>query len=224
MMMDDFLILEGTPGLRLTEVAHLMVPGRGRDASGRGLSRASLARVEHAATLHHALQPPGKIVCSGYRTPGDHHGGTWSPQASGETFTGVPEADSMRRELLIRGIADDTIEVERHSIDTVTNLARVEDEGHFGDGAPVAIVAQRSHLDRIIEIIAPRVMRRDFLGVVVPERGYHDVDGSLPRLASRMVLRGLTPDSADLVSITERRVTQLWRTASYFRTSTYHTD
>ena len=115
----------------------------------------------------------------------------------------------MRLALLALGVPDTTIKVERRSIDTVTNFVRVEVEGHFGDDRPVAIVAQATHLHRILTVIAPRLLRRDFIGIVVPEPGEPDVDGLLPEIVSRVVLRGMRADSENLLAVTTRRVARI---------------
>lgn len=223
--MTRFDVRPGTPGLTLADVSHVIVPGRGRDATGTGLSTTSRARVDHAGSLYLEAGLTGRVVCSGYRTPGDLNGGEWLPdgQAS-EAFVGVPEADSMRRALLELGVPDDVIAVERHSVDTVTNFVRAEAEGHFGDDRPVAVVAQEAHLRRIMRIVAPRVLRRAYLGVVAPEPRVPDSDGTLPALVSRLVLWGLRADTENLLAVTERRVNSAWRAARYLRTHDYHAD
>jgi uncharacterized SAM-binding protein YcdF (DUF218 family) len=216
--MSDFEIRPGTRGLRLDEIGHVLVPGRGRDAAGLGLSAPSRARVLQARALFTELglgARDGRIVCSGYKTPADDHGGAWSPQDSpAETFTGVPEADSMRRELLALGLPAESIRVERHSINTVTNFARAEAEGHFGDDRPVAIVAQEAHLIRMLRVVAPRTLRRGYLGIVAPESGAAVYDGRVSRLASRILLFGVTAETPGLVDVIERRIARVWDTAS----------
>lgn len=204
----------------MADVAHVLVPGCGRDMTGRHLNAASHARVVLAAELFHRNNLTGRVVCSGYRTPGDTNGGTWSQ--GGETFVGVPEADAMRFELLTMDVPDPAIAVERHSVDTVTNLVRVEREGHFGDGRPVAIVAQESHLARILRIIAPRTLRRAYLGVVVSEHGEPDKDGLWPAVVSWLVLRGVYSDTEDAIRITDRRIGRVWRLARHVAKD-YHT-
>jgi hypothetical protein len=111
--MPHFELLPGTPGLELPDVAHVMIPGRGRKATGEHLARASYNRVDHAAALYveqNLAERGGRIVCSGYKTPGDMHGELWSPQDTPtETFVGIPESDLMRRELVARGIASSAV-------------------------------------------------------------------------------------------------------------------
>jgi hypothetical protein len=176
-------VLEGTPGLSINDVAHVMLPGRGRDSTGHELSQKSFDRVVVGAEFffdHSLEQNDGVIVCSGYKTPLDRNGERgWHPEDSNEKFIGVPEADSMRRVLRERWIPDSAIRVERHSIDTVTNFTYTEAGDYFGEGdkRPVAIVAQEQHLDRMINTIAPRTLRRDFMGIIVPEIGDIDKDG-----------------------------------------------
>jgi hypothetical protein len=127
---------------------------------------------------------------------------------------GIPEADAMRHGLLALGVLPAEIRVERHSIDTVTNFVRSEWEDHFGDTRPVAIVAQRSHLGRMLRIIAPRTLRRDYLGIVVPEDGQPDYESMLPRLMSRGILFRVNPNADDIVERTDRRASHAWQVAS----------
>jgi hypothetical protein len=167
----DLKIMPGTPGLDLKEVAHVLVPGRGRNDTGSGLTAEGLDRILVARGVFDEVVAPhdGRIVCSGYRSPIDQRGRPWSTgEAPGRTYMGVPEADLMCGELVRLGVPPEAIHVERESIDTVTNLLRSELEGHFGDDRPVAIVAQPDQLRRIVTVIAPRILRRAFLGVEVP--------------------------------------------------------
>ena len=212
--MAPFEIRTGTPGLALGEIAHVLIPGRGRDATGRTLSPAGRDRVRQAHALYVAQNlgaKAGRIICSGYKTPTDTNGERWSPpDAPDETFVGVPEADSMRHELLALGTDDSAVRVERHSIDTVTNFLRVESGGHFGDDRPVAIVAQESHLSRMLEVVAPRTLRREYLGVVVPESGPKNVDHHMSRLVSRVLLFHITPETPGPHEIVDRRIRRAW--------------
>lgn len=212
--MSVFEVVPGSPGLTLHDVAHIVVPGAGRRANGNELSPASLDRVRQAAALYREQRfdlRAGRIVCSGYKSPGDTRGAPWSPAESpAESFLGMPEADLMRQALVSWGVDPTVVRVERHSVDTVTNFARAEGEGHFGDDRPVAIVSQRPHLERIIDIVAPRTLARDYLGVVA--RGPADPvpDGAVPRLVSRAILRGIRPDSTDIVAATHQRAIRFW--------------
>jgi hypothetical protein len=219
--MPEFEVLGGTPGLSLGDVGNIMVPGSGRDALGHGISRRSTARVLVAKELY--AWCGGRIVCSGYKSPADMKGTPWSPGDSpGEVFRGVPEADGMRSVLISLGVAAEVITVERHSIDTATNFARCEAEGHFAGEAPVAIVAQAAHLRRILDVVAPKTLRRGYLGVVAPETEPAYTEGRLPRLASRLILRGLHPDAPDLTEVTTRRAEALWWAAGRMRVLPRH--
>src|SRR5882762_4785672 len=135
--MSNFELVPGTPGLTLDDVAHIIVPGGGRRRDGDVLSAASLDRVHLAGSVYSRQRldrRAGRIVCSGYKTPADSRGARWSPaDAPTEFFSGIPEADLMRQVLVSLGMRADSIRVERHSVDTVTNFARAEAEGHFGD-------------------------------------------------------------------------------------------
>ncbi|WIM97977.1 ElyC/SanA/YdcF family protein [Actinoplanes oblitus] len=222
----SFEILPGTPGLALAEVAHVLVPGRGRTATGDGLTPEGAARVAVAADLFRTLGADrGVIVCAGYKSPADHKGRPWTtPEAPGEVFCGVPEADLMRDALLASGGDPFLVRAERHSVDTVTNLLHAE--SHFGDSRPVAIVSQRSHLQRILPIIAPRTLRRPYLGVVVPPLSPGAVPSSMPGvvpppdsehfladLASRVIAARLPADPARAATVATRRAVLLWRLA-----------
>src|SRR5882757_10519713 len=153
MLIGDIQTIEGSPGLQLTEVGHLMVPGGGRNNDGMGLSEVSAARTEYAATIDDALrlaegenQDMSVVVCSGYKTPGDTNGKAWTPSSPGEPvqkvwYQGIPEAYSMRRLLIGRGIAPERIRPEAGSIDTTTNF--LHSQAEFPDDRPVGIVTDR---------------------------------------------------------------------------------
>jgi hypothetical protein len=214
-------VLPGTPGLTLDQVAHVLVPGHGRSADGTGLNPGGADRCRIALALHNHLGR-GLIVCAGYKSPVDGKGDAWTtPEAPGETFRGVPEADLMRDWLLGAGADPDVIRVERRSIDTVTNLLRAEHEGHFGDGRPVAIVAQRGHLGRILSVVAPRTLRRGYLGVVVPATGpAREHPLAIP--VSRAISAFLPADPTASIAIASRRAENFWRTAQRLGKRSYH--
>lgn len=212
-----FEVIDGTPGLSLQSVAHILIPGRGRTGFGSSLTREGIARVETAAALYWEVLAPrnGRIVCAGYKSPVDDKGRPWSPPDSpSECFIGTPEADLMSAGLRSRGIPSDIVSVERHSIDSVTNLICAELEGHFGDERPVAIVAQYGHLRRILQIIAPRTLRRPYLGVVVREAGPdHQGESPLAALASRFILAKLPADCDNAIDVAAARAARVWRLA-----------
>lgn len=217
----DFKVLSGTPGLTLNQVAHILVPGYGRSADGTGLNPGGADRCRIALTLHRHLER-GVIVCAGYKSPVDGKGEAWTtPAAPGETFRGVPEADLMRDWLLAEGADPDVIRVERRSIDTVTNLLRAEHEGHFGDRRPVAIVAQHGHLKRILTVVAPRTLRRAYLGVVVPAPGPAR-ENPLAGVVSRVICAFLPADPAAAIATASRRAEGVWRTAQRLGKRSYH--
>jgi len=215
--MSSYEVLEGTPGLSVNDVAHVMILGRGRDSTGHELSQQTFNRVVVGAEFffdQRLEEKDGVIVCSGYKTPLDTNGKKgWHPKDSNERFIGVPEADSMRKVLEERGIADSTIRVERHSIDTVTNFTKTVAGNYFGesDSRPVALVAQEQHLERINKI-ARRTLRRDFLGLIVPELGDIDQDGLLAQFASQVILLGVGRNtSAEKAALrTERLAKIIW--------------
>lgn len=210
--MSEFTTIEDSRGLKLDEVSHIIIPGRGRNETADGLSPESAARALQGARLFGAgvLGRLGVVVPSGYKTPSDTNGGPWRSPLTGEIFQGTPEAYAIREVLLDSGVPDRHIRVEAHSIDTVTNFARIEAEGFLPDDEPVAIVAQSEHLERIIDVVAPRTLRREYLGVVVPESGEPDHDGRFNRLASRAILFGISPTDDTIVDITTERATRMW--------------
>lgn len=220
--MSEFIIAEGSPGLRLDEVVHTMVPGRERSSSPDGLSQPGHDRLVHGVEFYQfqrqrLAEKIGLFVCSGYKTPRDVSGELWTPEDSDEEFIGRPEADSMAKLAISLGLDPGAVRIERHSIDTVTNFARTEYEGHFGvgDERAVAIVAQAEHLDRILTDIAPKILRRDYLGVVVPEGDTPDKDGFVPRLASRAGLFGIDTSAPDAAEKIIKRSEQIWKVVNF---------
>ncbi|MEU4162597.1 ElyC/SanA/YdcF family protein [Actinoplanes sp. NPDC026670] len=214
----EFEVMPGTPGLSLSQVAHVLVPGHGRNHDASGLTPGGADRCCTALAVHSALSPGGVVVCSGYKSPADRKGET--VQTGGETFQGVPEADLMRVWLLAAGADPAVLRVERHSVDTVTNLLRAEHEGHFGDDRPVAIVAQRGHLRRILSVVAPRTLRRPYLGVVVPGGAPRENPLAVP--VSRLILAGLPADPATAITAATRRAERLWQLAGLLGRRSYH--
>ena len=216
-----FEVLPGTAGLALQEVAHILIPGHGRNSDAAGLTPGGADRCRTALALHEHLGR-GLIVCSGYKSPVDGKGMTWTASdAPGETFRGVPEADLMRSYLMAAAADPAVIRVERHSVDTVTNLLRAEHEGHFGDDRPVAIVAQRGHLRRILSTIAPRTLRRPYLGVVVPATG-HARENPLAVPVSRLISASLPADPIAAIATATRRSEFLWGAAQRLGKRSYH--
>lgn len=203
--------MEGSKGLGLDEVSHVLVPGRGR-VEGNWLSWQSMARVETAVGLYDQQQYDGTMVFCGYKTPVDNEGDPFRPEGAQQEYSGVPEADSMYSYAQLLG-SRARHSIERDSIDTVTNLVFAEQRGHFGESNhdPVAIVAQEGHLNRIIKDIAPKVLRRDYIGVVVDELPDHpDNDRLRSRVFGRAVLFGMHPEHPRLETIVPRRVEQGW--------------
>ena len=216
-----FEVLAGTPGLTLGAVAHVLVPGHGRDAAGTGLSPGGADRCRMAAALF-PTPAGGRIVCTGYKSPVDHRGRAWTtPDAPGEVFQGIPEADLMRSWLVAAGIDPAAVRAERHSVDTVTNLLLAEHEGHFGDDRPVAIVSHRGHLHRILSVIAPRTLRRPYLGVVVPAPDSAR-ENPLAAPVSRLISARLPRDPAAAIAVATRRSELLWGTAERLGRRSYH--
>jgi hypothetical protein len=247
----NFMMVEGTPGTILDDAVHVAILGRGRDIAGMGLSDESASRAVHGAefwSAHNLSELGGSFISSGYKTPGDPHGSPWSPQpdaANAEWFTGIPEADNMDRLVgnlnpLLQheyGAQVDASRrrIERASVDTVTNLAQMEAQDLFGKGdtRPVVLVGQTQHLERTLQYIAPKVLRRDYVGLVVPEvPGRIDEDSLLAACVSRAVVFGVSKkrhSAEQILSITDRRIRAIWSGILAVRTVTsrneqpYHT-
>jgi hypothetical protein len=204
---------EGSPGATFGDVSHLIIPGRYRSPDGMGLSDLTEQRVDTAADFYKdkdLMSYGGIVVASGYKNPGDHVGEPWRDE-NGIEYEGIPEAFSMRTRFLgYRGLEGVDVRVEARSVDTVTNFTNSQEL--FPDERPVGIVAQEAHLERILDIVAPKTMRREYVGIVVPElEGHYDKDGLPARLVSRWVARGLTPETANASTIAEARVQNIWR-------------
>lgn len=214
---------------RLRDVTYILIPGRGRTVKGDQLTAISVKRVELAAMLFTTLnlnERDGKIIVTGYKSPADHAG---SPRTSskGIVTQGVPESEMMANFLEKLGIAQDNICIESTSIDTITNLAFAEAQSCFTDNRAVAIIAQKQHLARIIRVIAPRVLRRDYIGVIAPEGSETvDRDSLLVSLTSRIVLLGVSKrqyNPEQLATLIEKRVRRAWIIANFLRRGkSYH--
>lgn len=198
----------------------MLLPGGGRVGSDR-LTALSLARVDTGEELwqQELAERGGRIVTTGYTSPGNMKGELWRPDAeSNESFFGIPEADLMKQELVARGLHPSIIHVERHSITSETNLIRAEHEDLFGAGdrQPVVIVSQLSHLERLMSI-GRHVLRRPFIGVAAHEvPGETFADSRFAQLASWYVLRGINSTAPDLEAIakTESRAQKVWAVAN----------
>ncbi len=250
----DFEIAYSSSGVTLAETAHVLIPGRGRDSTGYGLSQATKDRLATATQLYNAHLSErrqqnfdGMIVTSGYKTPGDRNGNmeTLLDTANNRwhTYRGYPEAYSGRLLLMHEfGVPGSLISGEINSIDSATNLVRTEQECHFDrnkisnpsgkhDDRPVAIVAQSAHLARIVECIAPKTLARDFVAVIVPETGEVDEDSNFGRRFSRAVTIGLHPDTPFAIARTHVSASILWQAAliaqrlmNPSQASAYYTD
>lgn len=211
-----FEIMEGSAGLQATDVAHIIVPGRMRSANGMGLHEFSVQRALTAADFfvdHRLADSGGVAVCSGYKTPRDRTAELWRDPKTGREFEGVPEAIGMQAVMVMRGVDPTAIRAETDSIDSATNLVQSQAFSP-NDGRPVAIVAQEQHLVSFMEVVAPRLLRRDFLGVVVPELpGNPDIDTRIMQFMRRVVTHGLTPDDPKSVSKPYKRASRIWATA-----------
>lgn len=187
-----------SPDVLPTDVAHLIIPGRGRSPDGMSLNPVVEGRVDTAAAIYTELglaEKGGVIVCAAYKTPGDQNGEPWSDGQ--ELFQGKPEAYSMQDRLIEEHHIDpDGIRVAPHSFETVTDL--VYGRNKLPDRRPVGVVAQHEQLERITSIILPVIFDRPWIGLVAPELdGMTDHDTRFARLASRLITTGLTPNSSD---------------------------
>jgi hypothetical protein len=205
--------IPGTPGVAIDDVTQLLVPGRGRDPTGMGLSPESAARYAFAAAFfreHKLLERGGTIVCVGYKTPRDHSGEPWT-DPEGTVYQGVPEAISGAQLLIEEGVPKECIRVEYKSQDTPDNFVRGRDLLDRNRAAGIA--AQEGHLLRMINVIAGRTLYPDipYIGLVVPEDGTPAPDSLAATLHSRFVLRNMTHDDPELIEITERRSELAWR-------------
>ena len=234
-------VMPGTPGLEWTDVVHLMIPGRGRSADGMGLSEQTSERVRHAVKIYERLGlwgKGGRIICSGYKTPGDTKGDACMYE--GERFTGKPEAVAMKELLIELGIPEEAIAVEYHSIDTAMNFVRSEQEHRFGkfgpglDYRPVGIIAQEAHLQRMLKYIAPKTLQRRFMGIIAPEADdkKKDADRRAASLESQFVLAGVSRHTLDkTIRAANARAEFTWaavllvnRVLRRGKQAAYHTD
>ncbi|HTE57619.1 MAG TPA: ElyC/SanA/YdcF family protein [Verrucomicrobiae bacterium] len=212
-MTNSYEFIEGTPGVTEDDITHLIIPSRYRGPDGLGLGEISQQRVDTAAAffIDHALD--GFIICSGYKNPADKGGTPWRDPI-GREFEGQPEAYGMLDRLRSThpGVDPNRHLVEPFSIDTVTNMTLVQHLLDIGpDERPVGIVAHQEHLERILDIIAPRTLKQPFAGIMAPEvPGHPDKDPRGVRLVSRWVTRGLTPDTPNITEIAERRILKIY--------------
>jgi len=231
----EFTFMEGSPGLSPDDVAHVFIPGRGRNADATGISPESEDRVVVGAEFYASRRANpttqrslGNFVCAGYKSPADSNGEPWRHPVdhyNGPTFTGKPEAfgmndvlDQINPSLLEDfgyGVPVGRRRLEPFSIDTVTNFAQAEALRLFGDNEdPVIIAAQAGHLERILKHVAPKILRRPYLGLVVPVApGSEDTDSWSARAFSRVVTIGVDArrQSADYVlHRTTRQVGAVW--------------
>lgn len=217
--------LEGTKGTTCEDVSHILIPGRGRAGNGDMLTMAATARIKFAAYLYKRLnlaQRRGVIVVSGYKSPNDNLG---VPNIFMKGYIGVPEADLMQQQLVLEGVPERMIRVERNSVDTAMNLVEVEGSGLLPDMGAVMIIAQRAQLRRIMRLIAPRILNRDYIGVIVPEQGTKDKDGLLPFVATLIIMRGIHFTTFNARGIIRKRTNYIWRIVRFLRVyQNYHTE
>jgi len=189
--------IPSTQDVSLDDIAHIIIPGRGRSVDGMDLSTISATRVDAAAAFYADLriaEKSGVIICTGYKTPADQNGEPWSDGQ--ETFQGRPEAYSMQARLVGHGIDPSRIVIEPHSVDTATNFAYSRRK--LPDTRPFGIASQREHLDRMMSVITPRLFRQAHVGLVVPDLSDEvDHDNLFARTASWLSVVGLTPDASD---------------------------
>lgn len=219
-------LLSGKDKIYLEDVVHLLVPGRGRAGSGDRLTKVALERVKFAAKLYKELDLQargGMIITSGYKSPADSLG---VPGIFRRGYDGVPEAELLKRQLIKEGMPAEKIRTENDSIDTAMNLTYVEYGSYFPDDNPVGIIAQQSHLNRIIHRIAPHVLRRKYVGIIAPEvAAGKDNDTWLAWFASWFIMRGMKPGSSDAKDTVQKRAAMLWKIARFLPlTKDYHLE
>lgn len=199
------------------EYKYILVPGRGRGPDGDSLSSMAAARAVEAARIFKqtsVAEKGGYIITSGYKSPADKSG---EPDTFLRGYVGTPEADLLKDVIVAAGVPGQYVRVERDSIDTVTNFAFVEMKSFFQDDGAVAIVAQRAHLTRMLSIIAPRTLRRKYVGIVVEEQSKEDMDPLWTKLFSRLVLWGVRPDKPYSADRLFKRSTVLWKIVNFVR-------
>jgi hypothetical protein len=210
--MSMYQMMEGTPGIGENDIAHLIVPGRYRTPDGMGAHPFTEQRALMAANFYvaHALDlQEGIIVPSGYKNPGDKSGEPWEDE-DGTVFSGIPEAYSMGAIMEANGVQRGYIRPEVKSVDSVTNLLNSQEK--LPDDRPVAIVAQEEHLDRFLKRIAPRTMRRDYVGILVPELPSNpDHDNMLSNLVTRIIIRGVDIDNPNSQELAAAHAEQAWK-------------
>jgi hypothetical protein len=193
-------------------VRQLFVPGRGRDEQGN-LSPQSVARYTHAADFCLAHGGVERIVCAGYKTPPDKAGEPWiDPEDSNNKYQGIPEAYADKEILLKAGVPEKIIKAEPHSVDTGLNF--VMGRAHLIPGLATGIVAQIDHLERMLDINAPRTLSVPFLGLIVPEiTTQPGTDSFIGRMHSKYVLHGITPDMDQeyMELLASRRSRRAWQ-------------
>jgi hypothetical protein len=220
--------VEGTPDIELEDVTHLFVPGRGRGEDGAALNECSEAGAAYAATLYEQLgleAVGGMVICSGYKTPSDENGDLWQPPQDPEKlwtprqgqnraeYQGIPEAWLLRKQLVERGVGSCAVRAELNSTDTVSNFTYSEAGEFFSDRRPVGLVAGAAHLQRMMDIIAPRTLDRPYIGLPLPDasRG-NSRDGRVHRLSSRYVTYGMHPGDPENAAKGDHRSAQVWHT------------
>jgi hypothetical protein len=85
----------------------------------------------------------------------------------------------------------------------------------------VAVVAQHGHLRRILTVVAPRALRRPFLGVVVPAVG-EARENPLALPVSRLISANLPAEPAAAIAVATRRAELFWGTARRLGKRAYH--
>lgn len=213
------------------EIGHMIIPGRGRTDNGMSITGSGLDRVITAAEFYHEYQwlyrPSQLVIPTGYKSPADLSAYPVTARELGFETLGIPEAVLMARALLRHRVRSNQIKMEVYSIDTVTNLAYARNFIPLKDKRPIGIVSQSAHLERILNHVAPRIIKQPVVGIVVPERDPDnpEKDSLLASLFSKWVVRGLDPETPNLSEITTARAEQGWRIAqgisSVFRKYNY---
>ena len=187
-MAQQFELIPGPTDVDLSQVGHVIIPGRGRSDDGEALSVHSEQRVRVAAQLAAALDLHGVIVCAGDRTPSSTSGGR-------------AEAVLMQQRLAELGYSGQ-VAVEDNSRTTLEALVNIElgtgaaSGKYLPDQQPVAIVAQREHLVSTMRLAA-HVLGRPLIGIVVPDEDYPDHYSFVATTMNDIAVLGLRPASSE---------------------------
>jgi hypothetical protein len=214
------------PGFRIEDVTDIIIPGRDLTSDGNDIELGTRMRAWAAGNFlakFKLASRGGLIVCSANRSPRAAPGEPWLDADTGVTFeNGIPEAEGMRRALAgMEYVPTSNVIKQQLSFETAGDIRRGEDRlleeferrGINPAGRLVLIAAQRVHLGRIINSIAPHTMRLPHIGGLVPEADLSRPD-SYPlasTLASRYIVHGLRPMDLETADIIDQRARKAFK-------------